>query len=165
MRALLLIEGDEGRTQHLSDFIAGQGVKVVVADRHLVGEQMPAAQLFKVEGADHIFGAVYLINAKTILEQTLAARPSPQVFRVYLGYAGWTTDQLRNEVELGGWFIFPGDTGAIFNSDPGSLWPQMIGKTELKYAGIEPAIADPWIRTGPFVEMGRSSSLQQVAGP
>ena len=97
----------------------------------------------KVEGAEHIFRGVYLISAKTLLEQTLAARPDPKVFHVYLGYAGWTNDQLRKEVELGAWFILPADTGAVFNSDPGSLWPQMIRKTELKYAGNEPPSADP----------------------
>ena len=100
----------------------------------------------KVEGVNHIFGVVYLINTKTILEQTLAARPSPQVFHAYLGYAGWTNDQLRKEVELGAWFIFPADTDAVFNSDPGSLWPQMIRKTEQKIAESEPASAEPWTR-------------------
>jgi putative transcriptional regulator len=117
----------------------------------------------KVEGAEHILGGVYLISTKALFEQTLAARPDPQVFHVYLGYAGWTNDQLRKEVELGAWFIFPADAGAIFNSDPGSLWPQMIRKTELKFAGSEPVSADPWTRAGLFVEMVTSSSLQQVA--
>ena len=117
----------------------------------------------KVEGADHIFSGVYLISTKTLLEQTLAARPDRQVFHVYLGYAGWTSDQLRKEVELGAWFIFPADTGAVFNSDPGSLWQQMIRKTEQKFAGNVPASAAPWNRAGPFVEMGTSPSLQQVA--
>jgi putative transcriptional regulator len=93
----------------------------------------------KVEGAEHVFGGVYMISTKALFEHTLAARPDPQVFHVYLGYAGWTNDQLRNEVEMGGWFIFPADTAAVFNSDPGSLWPQMIRKTELKLAGSEPA--------------------------
>jgi putative transcriptional regulator len=102
----------------------------------------------KVEGADHIFGGVYLISTKTLFEQTIAARPDPQVFHVYLGDAGWTNDQLRKEVELGAWFIFPADTGAVFNSDPDSLWPQMIRKTELKFAGSEPASADPWTHDG-----------------
>jgi putative transcriptional regulator len=88
----------------------------------------------KVEGAERVFGGVYLISTKTLFEHTLAARPDPQVFHVYLGYAGWTNDQLRKEVELGGWFIFPADAAAIFNSDPASLWPQMIRKTELKLA-------------------------------
>jgi putative transcriptional regulator len=97
----------------------------------------------KVEGAERVFSGVYLISTKTLFEQTLAARPDPKVFHVYLGYAGWTADQLRGEVELGAWFIFPADTGAVFSSDPGSLWQQMIRKTELKYARSEPASAHP----------------------
>jgi putative AlgH/UPF0301 family transcriptional regulator len=117
----------------------------------------------KVEGADHIFGGVYLISTKTLLEQTLAARPDPQVFHVYLGYAGWTSDQLRKEVELGAWFIFPADTGAVFNSDPGSSWPQMIRKTEQKFAGNVPASAAPWTHAGPFVEMGSSVAASQYS--
>ena len=117
----------------------------------------------KVEGADHIFGGVYLISTKTLLEQTLAARPDPQVFHVYLGYAGWTSDQLRKEVELGAWFTFPADTGAVFNSDPGSSWPQMIRKTEQKFAGNVPASAAPWTLAGPFVEMGTSVAASQYS--
>jgi putative AlgH/UPF0301 family transcriptional regulator len=105
----------------------------------------------KVEGADHIFGGVYLINTKTIFEQTLAARPAPEVFHVYLGNAGWTNDQLRKEVELGAWFIFPADTDAVFNSDPSSLWPQMIRKTEQKLAESEPTSGDHG-PARPFVE-------------
>jgi putative AlgH/UPF0301 family transcriptional regulator len=106
----------------------------------------------KIDGADRIFGGVHLIYSKTILEQTLAARPAPQVFHVYLGYAGWTNDQLRKEVELGAWFIFPPDPDAVFNSDPGSLWPQMIRKTDQKFAESEPASPDPWTRACPSVE-------------
>jgi putative transcriptional regulator len=93
----------------------------------------------KVEGAEHVFGGVYLISSKTLFEQTISARPDPSVFHVYLGYAGWNQDQLRKEVELGSWFIFPADTETVFNADPDSLWSQMIQKTELKLAGSEPA--------------------------
>jgi putative AlgH/UPF0301 family transcriptional regulator len=96
----------------------------------------------KVEGAQHIVGAVYLISTKTLFEQTISARPDPSGFHVYLGSAGWTNDQLRKEVELGAWFIFPADAGTVFDSDPDSLWPQMIQKTELKLAGSGPADAD-----------------------
>jgi len=96
----------------------------------------------KAEGAQHIFGPVYMISSKALLEQTISARPDPGGFHVYLGYAGWTTDQLRKEVELGAWFIFQGDAGTIFDSDPDSLWSQMIQKTELKFAGSGPADAD-----------------------
>jgi putative transcriptional regulator len=90
----------------------------------------------KLEGAEHIFGVVYLISSKTLFERTISARPDPATLHVYLGYAGWDQDQLRREVEVGSWFIFPADAGTVFNADPDSLWPQMIQKTELKLAGL-----------------------------
>jgi putative AlgH/UPF0301 family transcriptional regulator len=96
----------------------------------------------KLEGAKHIFGAVYLISSKTLFERAISARPDPNAFHVYLGYAGWNQDQLRKEVELGSWFIFPPDAGTVFDADPDSLWLQMIQKTELKLAGSEPADTD-----------------------
>ena len=151
-----VLEGLQGAKDRSDPAYLGGPVEVPAVFALL---QSPA----KVEGAEHIFSGVYMISTKTLFEQTLAARPDPEVFHVYLGYAGWTNDQLRKEVELRAWFIFPADTGAVFNSDPGSLWPQMIRKTELKYAGSEPATADTWTRASTFVEMGTSSSLQQVA--
>jgi putative transcriptional regulator len=88
----------------------------------------------KPEGAQHIFGGVYLINSKPLFEQTISAQPKPDVFHAYLGYAGWTQDQLRQEVELGAWFVFPAEAGTVFNADPDALWPEMIRKTEMQYA-------------------------------
>jgi putative AlgH/UPF0301 family transcriptional regulator len=88
----------------------------------------------KPEGAEHIFGGIYLINSKPLFEQAISAQPKPDVFHVYLGYAGWSQDQLRQEVELGAWFIFPAEAGTVFNADPDALWPEMIRKTELQVA-------------------------------
>jgi putative AlgH/UPF0301 family transcriptional regulator len=92
----------------------------------------------KMEKAENIFGGVYLISDKTLFEQTISARPDAAVFHVYVGYAGWTQDQLRTEAQSGAWFIFPADAGTVFNSDPNSLWLQMILKTELHLAKTEP---------------------------
>ena len=92
----------------------------------------------KVEKAENVFGGVYLISDKGLFEKTISARPDPGVFHVYLGYAGWTQDQLRTEVQLGAWFVFPADAATVFNSDPDSLWLQMIQKTELQLAKTEP---------------------------
>jgi putative transcriptional regulator len=96
----------------------------------------------KFESAEHVYGGVYWIAAKTALEKAISSRPDPDVFHIYLGYAGWTTDQLKNEVRLGGWFIFPADNKTVFNANPDSLWRQMIKKTELKMAG-SPTEAGP----------------------
>jgi len=92
----------------------------------------------KIEGAEHVFGRIYLISTKSLLEETISAKPDPGVFHIYLGYVGWTADQLRREVELGAWFIFPQDVSAVFNSDPDSLWSKMIRKTELQLAEVSP---------------------------
>ena len=92
----------------------------------------------KVEGAEHVFGGVYLITAKSLFEKTISARPEPGVFHVYLGYAGWTQDQLRQEVGLGAWFIFPAKASTVFNADPDSLWRKMIRQTELQMAWTTP---------------------------
>src|SRR5262249_23591944 len=104
----------------------------------------------KIEGAEHVFDGVYLISSKTLFEETISAQPDPGVFHVYLGYAGWTANQLRREVELGAWFIFPDDASTVFKSDPDSLWSQMIGKTELQLAANEPAAEGPWTSAGQF---------------
>ncbi len=111
---------------------------------YLGGPVEPAAVLAlfesstKVEKADNVFGGVYLISDKGLFEKTISARPDPGVFHVYLGYAGWTQDQLRAEVQLGAWFVFPADAATVFNSDPDSLWLEMIKKTQLKFAKTEP---------------------------
>jgi len=116
----------------------------------------------KLEGAEHIFGGVYMISTKTLFEQTISARPDPGVFHVYLGNAGWTNDQLRKEVELGSWFIFRADAGTVFNSDPDSLWSRMIRETELKLAGSEPR--DEGTRRGaPHQRRSRSKEVSGAA--
>ncbi len=101
----------------------------------------------KVEGAEHVFDGVYLIPTESLFEKTMSARPAPGVLRVYLGYAGWNKEQLRREVELGSWFIFPADAKAVFDPDPGSLWSRMIHRTELELARVgQPPSAVGWSR-------------------
>jgi putative transcriptional regulator len=107
----------------------------------------------KIEGAEKIFDGVYLITSKPLFEQTISARPDASVFHVYLGYAGWTQDQLQKEVELGAWFIFPAEASTVFNADPDSLWLEMIRKTELQLARSEPGDADPRTCAGQFAEL------------
>jgi putative AlgH/UPF0301 family transcriptional regulator len=118
------------------------------ADPVYVGGPMEPSAAFalfqssvKIEKAENLFGEVYLISDKELFEKTISAKPDPDVFHVYLGYAGWTQDQLRAEVQLGAWFVFAGDTAAVFNTDPDSLWLQMIHKTEFRLARSDPSAA------------------------
>jgi putative transcriptional regulator len=135
-------------------------------DKVYVGGPMEMPAVFalfqspaKLEGAEHVFDSVYLIAAKSLFEQTISAQPKPEVFHVYLGYAGWTQEQLQKEVELGAWFVFPAETGTVFNADPDSLWQEMIRKTEMQLARSEHS---PW-RIGEFEDKANSS--RAVASP
>ncbi|MGA7927005.1 MAG: YqgE/AlgH family protein [Candidatus Sulfotelmatobacter sp.] len=96
----------------------------------------------KLDGAMQICHGVYQIATKAQLEQALTDQAAPKAFHVYLGYAGWHADQLRKEMELGAWFVFPGDSETVFHPDPDFLWPQMIRKTELQMARNAPVDAN-----------------------
>ena len=87
----------------------------------------------KMEKAEHVFGDVYLVNSVEVLEKAMAAN-SADTLHVYVGYAGWTPRQLAAEVELGAWFIFSGDAGAVFAANPQSLWTRFIEMTEDRVA-------------------------------
>ena len=89
----------------------------------------------KPEGAEHVFGGVYLINSKPVFEQTISSQPKPDVLHVYLGYAGWTQAQLQQEVELGAWFVFPAQASG-FQFRSGCLVAGNDRKTEMQYAEL-----------------------------
>jgi len=84
--------------------------------------------------AKHVFGDVYLVNTKELLQKTLAAGPESNSFHVFVGYAGWGAGQLEHEVELGAWHIMSADATVVFHSDPDSVWPRLIRRTEQQIA-------------------------------
>ena len=88
----------------------------------------------KPEGADKVFGDVYLISNKDLLTKTLGSSAEATVFHTYIGYAGWGAGQLEHEVELGAWHIMPADAGTVFHADPDSVWPRLIHRTEAQIA-------------------------------
>jgi len=86
------------------------------------------------DGAKQICDRVYQVSSKAQLQQILSGKAASNAMHIYLGYAGWTVDQLKMEMQLGAWFVFAGDSETIFNTDPDSLWPRMIERTELHFA-------------------------------
>jgi putative transcriptional regulator len=92
----------------------------------------------KVEEATPVFGDVYLISTKPALDRVFSSKPTAKNFRVYLGYTGWAPGQLEHEMELEMWRVLPGDSDSVFDPDPSSVWPRLIERTELRYAGVFP---------------------------
>jgi putative transcriptional regulator len=85
----------------------------------------------------HLFGNMYLVSKKVDLEQALVAGKGSKELRIYMGYCGWSRGQLENEVNQGGWFIFDGSEGIVFDAHPSTLWSRMIARTELHIAQLQ----------------------------
>src|ERR1700730_16400368 len=88
----------------------------------------------KLKDSERVFGDVYLISSKALLEKTLAAGVEASQFHASLGYAGWGREQWEHEVELGAWHVLPADAGNVFHSDPDSVWQRLIRRTAVRIA-------------------------------
>jgi len=86
--------------------------------------------------AQRVFADVYLIKTKDLLQKTLASGAESNSFHVFVGYAGWGEGQLEHEIELGAWHIMSADSAVVFHSDPESVWPRLIRRTEQQIARV-----------------------------
>lgn len=91
----------------------------------------------KPSDAQKVFGDVYLVSSRDLLIKELGAKVEPSSFHAYLGYAGWGAGQLEHEIALGGWQLLPADAASVFHSDPDSVWPRLIKRTEMRVARLD----------------------------
>ena len=54
-----------------------------------------------------------------------AARPLGGI-RVFLGYAGWSAEQLEGEIESGAWFVVESLPADITDEEPRTLWRRVL---------------------------------------
>ncbi len=135
-RALEPLKGASGRSDPV---FAGGPVELANVLALLRANVMP-------EGAEHVTGKVYLVPTEALLEKTLAKRPDPADFRVYLGYCGWSPGQLENETSHGFWQVLNGSADIVFDSEPETLWSRLIERAEQRIArarghGVDQAAA------------------------
>jgi len=123
-RALDPLKGASGRSEPV---FAGGPVEMPNVLALLRANAMP-------EGAEHVIGKVYLVPTGALLEKTLARRPDPADFRVYLGYCGWSPGQLENETSHGFWQVLNGSADIVFDSEPETLWSRLIERAEQRIA-------------------------------
>ncbi len=46
--------------------------------------------------------------------------------RVFAGYAGWGSGQLRSEIAEGSWYVLTAEPGDVFAETPGELWKAVL---------------------------------------
>lgn len=90
----------------------------------------------------HITEGVVLGGDIQFLHDLLEDEREPQVFLCF-GYAGWTSGQLEKEVLEGSWFTCPATKDEVFDSDPKTIWRQLLLKMGGKYASLSTIPEDP----------------------
>lgn len=60
----------------------------------------------------------------------------PRNIRFFLGYSGWSTMQLKDELEYGSWIISDMHPNHILKSKPERLWKQVLRQKGDKYTVI-----------------------------
>ncbi|MBB4933703.1 putative transcriptional regulator [Lipingzhangella halophila] len=49
-----------------------------------------------------------------------------EALRVFAGYAGWGTEQLRAEIDEGAWYVLPATDADVFSAEPENLWSRVL---------------------------------------
>lgn len=63
--------------------------------------------------------------------------------RFFLGYAGWSSGQLLDEIDQGGWIIAPEAASSIFRTHPDDLWRSVLRGLGEEYAILANFPEDP----------------------
>jgi putative transcriptional regulator len=76
-----------------------------------------------VEHAVNVLGDVYLSHDREGLRTLLQRGLAKENVRVFIGYAGWETDQLEDEIARGDWKVAPASADRIFDPGTEHPWP------------------------------------------
>ena len=95
----------------------------------------------KPDGATELVNDVYLLTGKELLQKALASKTDASALHIYVGYAGWGPGQLDAEVDAGAWHVLSGNANTIFDHDPDTLWPRLIGRTEQHVVKFSPDLS------------------------
>jgi putative transcriptional regulator len=95
---------------------------------------------FAGEATTEVLAGVSLTQHVSDLSR-LAEAP-PERFRLFLGYAGWGSGQLIDEILRNDWLTAPARGDLIFAPDPERVWAQA-----LESVGVDPATLPSWTPT------------------
>ncbi|MBF6569853.1 MAG: YqgE/AlgH family protein [Candidatus Binataceae bacterium] len=84
-----------------------------------------------LEHAIHLAGDVY-VSMDLDLAAKMARDPKQvRQFRVIVGRAQWSVEQLHGEILRGAWYTVTADPNIVFNSDPATVWRTLSDRARL----------------------------------
>jgi putative transcriptional regulator len=79
-------------------------------------------------GSVSVFENVYVSTSKKTLEHMAGSARKGRQFRIYAGYAGWTSGQLDREISRGDWLVVLADAHSVFEKKSAEIWPELLRK-------------------------------------
>ncbi|MEE9447560.1 MAG: YqgE/AlgH family protein [Arenicellales bacterium] len=79
-----------------------------------------------------ISDALFLTSSKDILE-AISQNKGPEHYRFILGYSGWSSGQIEEELQQNSWLHSPIESDIVFNTPP-----ELIGGKVIQKLGINP---------------------------
>ncbi|MEO8664617.1 MAG: YqgE/AlgH family protein [Ignavibacteria bacterium] len=97
-----------------------------------------------LEGGHEIAEGIYWGGNFEILKILISSGSlDPSDFKFFLGYAGWSPDQLDNEVRQSSWYSRESDIQDIFGSESSNLWAKVLKSMGKEYSIISTFPEDP----------------------
>lgn len=104
------------------DFLVYQGGPVEQDNLYFV-HKSPDLIPNSIEVSNGIFWGGNFDSLKNVL---INKQIEPSQIRFFLGYSGWSANQLENEIETNSWFVSENDFSNIFSVDNKSLWKNKL---------------------------------------
>lgn len=82
-----------------------------------------------------VLPGIYFSNNKNLMDLALNARQTGTTFRVYVGYAGWTAEQIKREMDAGDWKVETATAALVFDPAPATLWERLAGASKAVIPG------------------------------
>ena len=86
-----------------------------------------------------VFDDVYLSASRDVLRRLIEKPEKDDRFRIYAGYAGWSSKQLESECQRGDWHVLAADIETLFDRKPSEIWPELIQRTSADWVHLKGA--------------------------
>lgn len=113
----------------------------------------------KLKNSVSVINNVYVSGSREILDQLVTRPAIGDVFRVYAGYAGWASGQLRAEIVRGDWHVIQADAKTIFSNKAEDIWPMLIRKSSSIYVLEDHLFTARYFRTSTRYAAGNNLLL------
>ena len=97
----------------------------------------------QIPDSKYVGDGMYLGGTLQALEDMLSSKASGTSIRAYMGYAGWSSNQLESELEESSWKVVPANQKFVFDIEPSEVWPTLLATLGKEYGIYKTMPRDP----------------------